>query len=237
MDEGGEALSPLLACKAAHLHAAALASHAAALAAAAPAAPAPLPGSGSVGGTPPPLAPAALDAGDGTMPADATGAAQSLANGVVKRLTSREGLAAAAGGATGCRQGTASPVDLSTMAVDLAPPANGADHPQPSASFQPSGLPPAAAVAAALAALEQQQAALNGGLPHTPPQVPAELGELYQALQQQVGSGTQAALTQNQGVKARGCAATHGVVRHSCLHTQRRAGVPLLARSRALVGL
>ncbi|KAL4424424.1 hypothetical protein ABPG77_005667 [Micractinium sp. CCAP 211/92] len=183
MDEGGEALSPLLACKAAHMHAAAVASRAAALAGAAPAAAAALPGSGSVGGTPPPAA-SALTAGDAA-------AARPTANGVAKHSSGRAA-GPAGGGATSRSQGCASPIDFSTMAVDLAPPANGTEHPQPSASFQPSGLPPAAAVAAALAALEQQQAALNGSLLQTPPQVPPELGELYQALQQQNGHATYA---------------------------------------------
>lgn len=187
MDEGGEALSPLLACKALHLHAVPLGSPAAALAAAAAALAAPMPGSGSVGGTPPPRAAAAAPEA-GIAAACAAAAAQPLANGAVKLSAGQAG-PAGGGGAASKSHGDASPIDLSTMAVDLAPPANGVAHPQPSASFQPSGLPPAAAVAAALAALEQQQAALNGGQPHTPPHVPPELGELYQALQQQVWLG------------------------------------------------
>lgn len=89
----------------------------------------------------------------------------------------------------GLHPGLTSPVDDSTMAIDLAP---AGDQPQPSASGQPSSLPPPGDVAAAIAALEQAQSAQNGGLFSTPPPAAAELGELYAVLQQQNGYATHA---------------------------------------------
>ena len=83
------------------------------------------------------------------------------------------------------QQAASSPLDFSTMAVDLAPAGDAADQPQPSASFQPSGLLPPGAAAAALAALEQQQVEQNGGMYQSPPPAAEQLGELYHALQQQ----------------------------------------------------
>mgnify|MGYP001811079335 CR=1 FL=1 len=179
IDDGGEALSPLLANKVLQLQAHALANGAGALLAAG--------GTGSVGGTPQPLGSAA------PTHALRAPAARPAANGVCKQRSQ------AAAGPAGS-QGLTSRLDLSTMAVDLAPldgpaptPAAaaaavaGAAAPAPSASFQPSSLPPPGVVAAALAALEQQQAALNGGL-FTPAPLVEQLGEVYHALQQQVGS-------------------------------------------------
>ena len=204
MDEGGEALSPLVAAKAQAQMAAAQGAGPAAAAAATP-------GSGSVGGTPgmlPGSASAHPAAGaasseragpSGTQqqqqqrqqqpngPASAgrrgsgAGSGQRTANGYAVH-----GVPSPAAGAAGMdSQGVAFPIDYSTMAVDLAPAGPG-DAPQPSASFQPSSLPPPGAVAAALAALEAAQAAQNGSLWQTPPPPAAEqLGEVIQALSRQ----------------------------------------------------
>lgn len=171
MDEGGEALSPLLVKAQQRQAAGAAAKATGALPLAA------TPGSGSVGAPAfqpqPPLA---------AMPAAAAGQAAAAASGqpVANGAAHPDGEPAAAGVDT-----YPSPIDYSTMAVDLAP---AGPDPQPSASFQPSSLPPPGAVAAALAALEAQQTAQNGGPYYTPPPGAASLGE-GQQLQQQVRRG------------------------------------------------
>jgi syndecan 1 len=153
MDEGGEALSPLLLAKTMQAQvAAAAAAQAAAARAAAAAAPAAA-ASSEMAATP----------GDRALQHAATGHAQQQQQ----------------------QQAASSPLDFSTMAVDLAPAGDAADQPQPSASFQPSGLLPPGAAAAALAALEQQQVEQNGGMYQSPPPAAEQLGELYHALQQQ----------------------------------------------------
>lgn len=195
MDEGGEALSPLVAAKAQAQVAAAQAGAAAAAAA--------MPGSGSVGGTPRVLprsvAPAASSERAGPSGAQqqhhhpqqqqaaahGQASAGKGASGAANGYAVHDGPSSAAGAAAVASQGVASPIDYSTMAVDLAP-VGPADAPQPSASFQPSSLPPPGAVAAALAALEAAQAAQNGSLWQTPPPAAAEqLGEAIQALARQ----------------------------------------------------
>lgn len=188
MDEGGEALSPLLASKGLLVQGGSFQT-AGGLAAAATA----VPGTGSVGGTPQPFAAGAAAPGAG-----AADFAQPVANGTAKPEGAQQEQAAAVAAAGASSPGFASPGEWhSTLAVDLAPPfhslngtnaAREAEQPQPSASGQPSSLPPPGMVAAALAAAEQQQAALNGSssLQTPAPAVPAELGELYYALQQQV---------------------------------------------------
>ncbi|KAI7838466.1 hypothetical protein COHA_007729 [Chlorella ohadii] len=209
MDEGGEALSPLVAAKAQAQMAAAQGAGPAAAAAATP-------GSGSVGGTPG-LLPASASAhpAPGAASSERAGLAgaqqqqqQAVPNGQAsthKRASAggsgqhtangyaaHDGPSPAGGAAAVGSQGVASPIDYSTMAVDLAP-AGPADAPQPSASYQPSSLPPPGAVAAAMAALEAAQAAQNGSLWQTPPPSSAEqLGEVIQALARQNGYATHA---------------------------------------------
>ncbi|EFN54546.1 hypothetical protein CHLNCDRAFT_135331 [Chlorella variabilis] len=172
MDEGGEALSPLLAAKALLVQA----PPGGRGARGASPRPAPTPRTGSVGV---PLA-APAPARSALAAAALSTHQQQPANGFPKQPPQPAGSAG---------NGFLSPINLSTMAVDLAP-AGADDAPQPSASGQPSSLPPPGAVAAALAALEQQQAAQDNGLYLTPP--PAELGELYHVLQQQNGYATHA---------------------------------------------
>jgi hypothetical protein len=207
MDEGGEALSPLVAAKAQAQMAAAQGAGTAAAAAATP-------GSGSVGGTPGLLPgsasahPAACAASsERAGPSGAQQQQQVAANGQVSAGKRGSGAGSGqrtangyavhdgpsqAGPAAVDSQGVGSPINYSTMAVDLAP-AGPSDAPQPSASFQPSSLPPPGAVAAALAALEAAQTAQNGSLWQTPPPPSAEqLGEVIQALARQNGYATHA---------------------------------------------
>ena len=187
VDEGGKALSPLVAAKAYLLQAHATAAHAAGPAGAAAA----TPGSGSVGGTPGGPLPVG-----GAAPASSEQAAPPVQSPtMVAALQAVYAAAPGSGQPNGVAHSGPSPAAEggpspplhplpSTLAVDLAP-AQPNGSPQPSASFQPSSLPPPGVVAAALVALEAAQAAAHGGPYATPPPAAVEqLGELYATLHQ-----------------------------------------------------
>lgn len=187
MDEGGEALSPLQVAKAHKLLAQAAAAQAAVQTAATP-------GSGSVGGAPPPQLAAAPMAGASSaargrpsqreQPDNDEAGVSPAADGQAQQ---EQEVPLAAGGGSGA---LTSPLNYSTMAVDMAP--AGPDEPQPTASGQPSHLPPPGAVAAVLAALEAQQAAHNGASQLAPPAAATSLGDAGQPLQPQNGYATHA---------------------------------------------